>query len=160
VGRNEDIVLLHFESSPSLYDKADIDKNAIIETAAFMLRVRALRAPSESGTLSPSVDARDATRTIHALQIARREEQHTRNRAPSRSLRKSKLDLDVRHMLTVRDSSSRLREVECIEFTVFYTPHDVDSHIPREFHPSLAVSPPHNPLPDLPSGIIHIYYTV
>ena len=51
-------------------------------------------------------------------------------------------------MLTVRDSSSRLREVGCIEFTVLYTPHDVDSHIPREFHQSLAVSPPHNPSDD------------
>ena len=39
----------------------------------------------------------------------------------------------------------RLREVEHIEFTVFYTPHDVDSRIPQEFHQSLAVSPPHNP---------------
>ena len=45
-------------------------------------------------------------------------------------------------MLTVRDASSRLREVERIEFTVFI-PHDVDSRIPQEFHPSLAVSPPH-----------------
>ena len=48
------------------------------------------RAPSGRDTLSPSVDARDATRAIHALRVDRPDEQSMRNRAPSRSLRKSK----------------------------------------------------------------------
>ena len=48
---------------------------------------------------------------IHALQIERQEEQSTRNRVSSLAVRKSKLDSDVRHMLTYHDSS-RLREVE------------------------------------------------
>ena len=51
------------------------------------------------------------------------------------------------HMLTVHDWSSRLREVESHRIYSVYTPHDVDSHIPQEFHPSLAVSPEVNHLP-------------
>ena len=69
--------------------------------------------------------------TVH-LSIERR-----RDRCENR-----KSNSDVRHMLTVRDSSSRLRKVESIEFTVLHTPHDVDSHIPQEFHPSLGFTSP------------------
>ena len=50
------------------------------------------RAPSGSATLSPLVNARDATRALHALQIAPREEQSAHNRASPLAVRKSKLE--------------------------------------------------------------------
>ena len=57
-------------------------------------------------------------------------------------------------MLTVRDWSSRLREVALHRIYSVFTPPDVDSHIPQEFHPSLAVSPPHNPSTLLDASLI------
>ena len=56
-------------------------------------------------------DARDSRATNCTMGRAN----HARDRCENRNS-----NSDVRHVLTVRDSSSRSREVECIEFTVFY----------------------------------------